>query len=228
MFLRSGAIRCGKDIPLKVKEQLEHFETLATDEDILLFCKNLPNWKKFQTNKKLTGIILTNLRIFQITKGVTNPNIFLNEIRHVKEEKVGFKKILDFQIVNGSHKTIQIYEKDVMLYFLKLFEAILHNRFLEVHKLLQTDRELLENDIQAIFATNKDIQKIWVEQAEKLWKCNAQNGENLTDMILRILQPNQSFFKISRLWEDKIDISTVRKRLFYWSRQMGLKIPGKL
>lgn len=226
MVERPQSIRCGEDIPLRFKEQLETYEILSSEENVLLFYKKSPILKKISLKDQFFGVVLTNLRVFQYNNSKVEKYVFLNDIRLIKDEKRGIKKFLKFQLVDGTFRSFGISEKKVINFFGILFDAILRYRFREVCQLLLSDKERFHNELMAIFSLNMDIDKNWLKLGEKLWQCRAEVDESLTEMILRILRPTSKLSKVRKLWDNHLDINEARNRLIYWSKQLGLKLPS--
>ncbi len=222
---KPALVKCGQDIPLKLKEGLELNETLAANERILLYCPNVFFGEKWRQQGRYIGLILTNIRFFQYHDGKVSKYIFLNDLRFVKVTQEQWRKFLSFQLVNGQEKQIRIYNNIVLPYFLDLFGAILTLDVSKLSLMLLSDKERIRNDIWNIIRANINVEELFVHLAENLWHVNAVEGEQLEEFILRVIGKRKRSSRMNRLWENSLRLKSVRKDLVAWTKEAGLNIP---
>lgn len=223
---KPATIWCGGDVPVRVREGLEQNEILAASEQVLLFHSQPPKllgWRQ----KRHVGYILTNFRLFYYTRGKVGKYIFLNNIRKVTHKKRSFRDYLSFQLVDGSIRELPVYQKQAALFLIELFDAMLNLDFAKIDNLLISDRRRIRQDIFDIMALNVDLEFLFANEAQRLWKVTAYEGERLEDIFIRLFKEKKQLRSLHHLWEERLHVSAMRKELLRLSREAGLQVPAK-
>lgn len=93
-------------------------EQIKIDREINPFCLNFPNILKntlYINSGNSRVIIFTDFEIVKLTNGVTNPNIYLKNIKHIKpgEKFLALSNVENYIKPNGSqfdsHKIIRLF-----------------------------------------------------------------------------------------------------------------------